>query len=309
MNVGFIGAGKVGGALGRYFVAHGIPVTGYYDVHTPAAQRAAQHTATAAFPDVVALAASSDIVFLTVPDSVIAPAWHALHDACAEAGALEGKAICHCSGCMPACAIDDATSYGAHAASAHPLIAVSDPLMDLGVLEGAHITLEGDTEAVDALRELLANLPNPLHTINKNDKVRYHAAAVLASNLVLAPLAAAERLMASCSFDEQDAREALEPLIRGNVDAFCTHGAVGALTGPVERNDVATVEGHLRALDAYDPATARLYRALTFALVDIAQTKHPDRDYAPLAGTLEPDVANPSNAALQGHNGNACGCH
>ncbi len=287
MNVGFIGAGKVGGALGRYFVAHGIPMTGYYDVHAPAAQRAAQHTATAAFPDVATLATSSDIVFLTVPDSVIAPAWHALRDACAETGTLEGKVICHCSGCMPAHAIDDAASCGAYAASAHPLIAVSDPLMDLGVLEGAHITLEGDAEAVDALRELLANLPNPLHTIDKSDKVRYHAAAVLASNLVLAPLAAAERLMASCSFDEQDAREALEPLIWGNIDAFCTHGAVGALTGPVERNDVATVEGHLRALDAHDPATARLYRALTFALVDIAQAKHPDRDYASLAAALE----------------------
>ncbi|WP_165056626.1 MULTISPECIES: Rossmann-like and DUF2520 domain-containing protein [unclassified Adlercreutzia] len=297
MNVGFIGAGKVGGALGRYFVAHDIPVTGYYDVCPPAAQRAAQHTATATFPDAASLAASSDTILLTVPDSVITPAWHTLRDACAEAGALEGKVICHCSGCMPARAIDDAASCGAHAASAHPLLAVSDPLMNLGVLEGAHITLEGDATAVDALRGLLASLPNPLHAINEGDKVRYHAAAVLASNLVLAPLAAAERLMASCGFDEHDAREALEPLVRGNVDAFCSRGAVGALTGPVERNDATTVEGHLRALDAHDPATARLYRVLTAALVGIAQAKHPDRDYAPLAGTLEPGAAAPADAS------------
>ncbi|WP_165043761.1 DUF2520 domain-containing protein [Adlercreutzia sp. ZJ138] len=67
---------------------------------------------------------------------------------------------------------------------------------------------------------------------------------------------------------------------------------MGALTGSVERNDEATVEGHLRALDAHDPATARLYRAL----VGIAQAKHPNRNYAPLTGTLEPDVANPFNS-------------
>ncbi|WP_165173101.1 Rossmann-like and DUF2520 domain-containing protein [Adlercreutzia sp. ZJ242] len=297
MNVGFIGAGKVGGALGRYFVARGIPVTGYYDVRPPAAQRAAQLTATAAFPDAAALATSSDLIFLTVPDTVIASAWHALRDACAETNALEGKVVCHCSGCLPARVIDAAAACGAHAASIHPLLAVSDPAMDLGALEGAHLTLEGDAAAVDALRELLASLPNPLHAIDEGDKVRYHAAAVLASNLVLAPLAAAERLMTSCGFDEHDARVALEPLVRGNVDAFCTCGAVGALTGPVERNDASTVEGHLRALDAHDPQTAGLYRALTAALVDIAQAKHPDRDYAPLASALASDGANPDSAA------------
>lgn len=302
MNVGFIGAGKVGCALGRYFAAHGIPVTGYHDVHPPAAQLAAKHTDSSAFPDAASLAASSDIIFLTVPDALIAPAWHSLREACDATGAshssgatdatdashaLAGKIVCHCSGCLPASVIDDAAAWGASAAGLHPLLAVSDPLMDLRELEGAHLTLEGDAAAADALRALLASLPNPLHAIDEDAKVRYHAAAVLASNLVLAPLDAAERLMASCGFGKSDAREALKPLIRGNVDSFCARGAAEALTGPVERNDAPTVEGHLRALDAHDPTSARLYRALTCALVGIARDKHPERDYAPLEALLE----------------------
>lgn len=296
MNVGFIGAGKVGTALGRYYIARGIPVTGYSSLHSASAQRAAERTKTRAYRTAAELACASDVVFLTVPDSAIADAWHSLR---AESEArvtrsaethpespLSGTIVCHCSGCAPASVIDDAHEVGALVASVHPLCAISSPLMDLDALERMHITLEGDDEALRRLRELLSATGNPLHVIDASYKTLYHAAAVFASNLVLATLDAAVRTMCACGFDSSDARDALSPLIRGNVESFIARGAEEALTGPVERNDVQTVARHAKALSTADPKAAVLYAELTRALIDIATAKHPERDYAKLRASL-----------------------
>ena len=44
MRIGFIGAGKVGFTLGKYFREHGIEVTGYYSRSIQSASEAAEFT-------------------------------------------------------------------------------------------------------------------------------------------------------------------------------------------------------------------------------------------------------------------------
>ncbi len=276
MNAGFIGAGKAGSALGRYFTERGFSVVGYFDTDLSAARRATSSTNSSSFTSPIQLVEACDIVFITVPDGAIATVWKKLCEEAPE-DALAGKVICHCSGCMTSAVFDGATAMGALPCTAHPLLAFSDPMCALDDLANAHITLEGNETAVQTVGTLFKQLGNPIHHINAADKPRYHAAAVFASNLVLAPLNTAAKLMESCSFDEVAARDALRPLIVGNVQSFCNKGAAAALTGPVERNDLATVEGHLSVLDAED---TRLYCALTQTLVEIAKDKHPDRDYS-----------------------------
>lgn len=280
MFIGFIGAGKVGTALGRYFAHHGLSVAGFFDVNSDAAQRGAAHTSSQQFSSVTDLINAADLIFFTVPDTLITSTWQ---DACAQADAagenLTNKIVAHCSGCMTSDAFTNASDRGARACSVHPLLALSDPLCPLDTLASAHVTLEGDASALASLQSMLAPLGNPLHLIAPADKTLYHAAAVFASNLVLAPLATAARLMQTCGFSEHDAREALRPLILGNAQAFCDKGAVCALTGPVERNDLATAAHHLDALER-DTRATEIYCTLTQALVDIAQDKHPDRNYA-----------------------------
>ena len=64
-----------------------------------------------------------------------------------------------------------------------------------------------------------------------------------------------ERLAASCGVPFA----AFAPLIQASLDNAFRLGPAHALTGPVERGDLATVESHLRALD---PAERDSYRAL-----------------------------------------------
>lgn len=288
MNIGFIGAGKAGTALGRYLVDQGNEVLGYASRTESSARSAARFTHTQAFSSMADLARACDLIFITTSDSALFSVWDSLR--CAHrSGALNltSKLIVHISGCCTSAVFEGAHELSAYVASAHPLLAFGNLDAAAQQLQTAHFSLEGDAQAVSVLSNLLTRAGNPVHVLEPEDKALYHAAAVFASNLVLAPLAQAEALLCSCGFTPADSREALLPLIRGNIENFCSLGAACALTGPVERADVQTVERHVQAFDAKALATTKaLYLSLSQALVDLAREKHPDRDYGNLESAL-----------------------
>ena len=55
MKIGFIGAGKVGFSLGKFFVQGNLPVTGYYSRQRESAQEAALFTNTKPYDTMLAL--------------------------------------------------------------------------------------------------------------------------------------------------------------------------------------------------------------------------------------------------------------
>ena len=108
----------------------------------------------------------------------------------------------------------------------------------------------------------------------------YHAAAVMASNAIVAVLDAALLLMARAGIDSQPAREALAPLSKTTIDNVMRAGPTAALTGPVVRGDAATVAAHVAAL-ADAPATVRcLYRAAADHLLELARQRGLDESRA-----------------------------
>jgi predicted short-subunit dehydrogenase-like oxidoreductase (DUF2520 family) len=98
------------------------------------------------------------------------------------------------------------------------------------------------------------------------DRARYHAAAVFVSNHVIALASAATRAWANAGLPAELAREALSPLLLAAAGNVSRSELAAALTGPIARGDVGTIEAHLRALAA-DPALARLYRELSSELL------------------------------------------
>lgn len=126
MKTGFIGAGKVGFTLGKYFSsqtdANSIKVTGYYSRNTQSAEEAANFTESKAFTDLGALIEASDVLFLTVPDGTISEVFEQVRQY-----PIQGKYICHCSGSLSAGeAFPGIDQTGAYEYSVHPLFAVSD---------------------------------------------------------------------------------------------------------------------------------------------------------------------------------------
>ena len=115
------------------------------------------------------------------------------------------------------------------------------------------------------------------------DKVKYHCAAAVCSNHVVALIQESLDLMQECGFDEESALKALAPIMLGNMQHIAERGTVNSLTGPVERADVKTVEKHLNCLDEKQQM---LYRLLSEVLISIGEKKNPGRDYGRLKHIL-----------------------
>ena len=93
-------------------------------------------------------------------------------------------------------------------------------------------------------------------------RAEYHAAAVIASNHLVALLGQAERVAAAAGVP----LEAYLDLVRATVDNVAELGPAAALTGPAARGDWATIDHHLAVLpederEAYE-ALVRLARRL-----------------------------------------------
>lgn len=279
MRIGFIGAGKVGFSLGKYFTVHGVSVTGYFSRSQKSAKAAAEFTGTRYFENIEDLVRDSEVIFLTVPDGAIASVWEQVKKI-----PIAEKIICHCSGVLSSEIFSEKSKAKAFGYSIHPFLAVNDKLHSYEELSSALITVEGDDEKKEQMEELFRGLGNQVLFLQAEEKIRYHAAAVMASNLVLGLAQTALEELMTCGFSKEQAVAALAPLMLGNVNHMLCEGTEGALTGPVERGDTETVERHKRVLQGDN---LEIYRLLSKKAVAIAKRKHPERDYEKMEDLLK----------------------
>jgi len=135
-------------------------------------------------------------------------------------------------------------------------------------LDGAPACVTGIDDAAAAHAEALAEELG-LVPVRIPEQVRPlpHVAAVLASNYLVAPLAAAAQVLAAAGLPPS----LVAPLAHRAVDNALAAGTQAAPTGPIARGDAGTVARHLAVLRAQAPAVEPLYRTLgaaTLPLVD-----------------------------------------
>lgn len=271
MQIGFVGAGKVGVSLGKYFKEKGRKVGGYYSLTRESAEWAAAFTETKCYENLEEVVSSCDMILFTVPDSAITQVWEK-----AKYYAY-GKLIGHCSGLYSSQIFSDTGNY---AYSIHPLFAVSSKEHSWKELSEVLFTIEGDNLYLHELENFFQSMGNRTRIISAENKIKYHAAAALSSNYMTALFAMAEDLFLECGFREEKARKELYKLAKGNLDHILKQGCVESLTGPLERGDIETIEKHL---DALDPEKRKVYEKCAGYLLKVAEKKHPDRDYSAIS--------------------------
>jgi len=211
-------------------------------------------------------------VLLAVPESDIPEVAHAL---AALGPAPEGCVVFHVSGALPTDVLEPLHYAGYVVGAFHPLIAVTDPLVGRRGLGDAWFTVTGSPEAVSVARTLASEIGSRLISVPAARRSTYHAAAVLASTMMLPLLARAVELMQRAGVDGDEALAALIPLVRSTLDSIEGGGVPDAIRGPIARGDVETVALHLRALDEGE---ARLYATLGAETLELAR------------GSLDPEV-------------------
>jgi len=193
---------------------------------------------------------SAGAVLLCVPDDAIAAT---------AADVPQGPAfVGHVSGAGTLNLLAQASAKGARPFSLHPLQTFADNQTPVAGTPAA--ISGGDAEARRFARELAEALGMRPFEVAEEDRSAYHAAAAMASNLLVALEESAAELLARLG--AQDSRELLGPLVLRTAANWAELGP-GALTGPIARGDQVTVDGHRAALSERAPELLPLYEALT----------------------------------------------
>ncbi|MDR3348399.1 MAG: DUF2520 domain-containing protein [Acidaminococcales bacterium] len=258
-SIGVIGAGRLGRALAARLKEKGCAVAGVTCATFDECRRAAKAAGVRPFADNGALAAASDILFITVPDAMIAAT---AADILAK-GVKDGAVLLHCSGALSAFALppDPRVSRGGF----HPLQSFADKG---AVFENIYVAVGGDPQALPTMLNLCAALGAKAMSVPDADRPLYHAAACMASNHLVALLAAAENIFARWADSPAGARAAFWPLVEGALRNLQSLGPEKALTGPIARGDSQTVGSHLQALP---PEYIGLYKILSRQTLCLAQ--------------------------------------
>jgi len=275
LQIGFIGSGPVGTAFGVNLSRRGYRVIGVFDVVGEAAQRfAADVPGCRVFEKAQELADSADVVFITTPDDIIPKV-------AAEIRWRSGQSAVHCSGASTVHSLDAASEQGALVGSIHPCQTFAGREQAITNLPGSTFAIEAEEPMKTTLTEIARALDGDLVYLTSEDKALYHAAACIACNYFYTLAKIATDLWQNFGKTTDEATKAYIPLLQGSVNNIASVGLPGALTGPIARGDVKTIQRHLAALEKYAPDILPLYKELGRHTIPIGTAK----------GTLSPEKA------------------
>lgn len=205
-----IGPGRAGTAMSRALEAAG------WTIATPI-----RHG-----DDVRDAAAGVELLLIATPDVNVA-------QVAADIAPVDSTVVAHLAGSLTL----DVLAPHARRASVHPLRSI--PTGDTEI-RGAWFAIAGDALAAT----VVADLGGHCVAIDDANRAAYHAAACIASNHLVALLGQVERVGATAGVP----LAAFLDLVRQTVDNVEALGPHAALTGPVQRGDVETVELHRAAI-------------------------------------------------------------
>ncbi len=256
-SIAVLGLGRAGRDLVHMARASGIDVTVAW---SRTSRGGILPDVTVAHGDLPSIDAS--LVVLAVPDGAIGSVAAELR----RADVLEPTAsLAHLSGATAASALR-ATGDERGCVAMHPLQTF---LGDGQVPRPFPWILEGDAPAVEAARRLVSSLGCGCVELPAAGKARYHAAATMASNLLVGLLRVVERQAALAGLPASQLPQLFVPLMRTTLENAASEGTSRALTGPIRRGDLDTVAAHLRTLED-SPEDLDVYARLSLQLIDAA---------------------------------------
>jgi predicted short-subunit dehydrogenase-like oxidoreductase (DUF2520 family) len=248
-TVALVGPGRAGTTIALGLLEHGYTVVGVAgrapDAASTTAAAACLATRTVLVSDAGRDAA---IVLVATPDRAIEQVTRTF------AASLEPNAlVVHLAGSRGVDVFDALldTRGDVRVGALHPLQSFPSATTGLERLRGSWAAIAGDAQ----IKQLAEELGMRPFELPDGERAGYHAAAVVASNHLIALLGQVERLAKSCGVPFQ----AFAPLVNSSIQNAFSLGPSNALTGPVARGDLGTVEQHLAALD---PGERDAYRAL-----------------------------------------------
>ena len=138
---------------------------------------------------------------------------------------------------------------GAVPLALHPAMTFTGMSLDLTRLLDCTFGVTADAAMLPIAQALVVEMGAEPVAIAEADRTLYHAALAHGSNHLVTLVAQSSQLLREVGVEQPE--RMLGPLLRATLENALASGE-SALTGPVARGDVGTVEAHAQALREYD---------------------------------------------------------
>ena len=261
LGIGIIGCGRVGASIGAAWRQAGHAIIGVSATSAASLERAEEMLPAVPVLDPDEITERAELVLVAVPDDEIAP----LVTGLADLGRIHaGQILVHCSGRYGTDVLDAGTRLGALPIALHPSLTFTGTEVDLSRLRQTTIAVTAPAPIRPVGEALVVELGAEPIDIAEADRPLYHAAITHASNHSITILAEAMELLSEAGVADPSA--VLHALVDASVANTMQNGPK-ALTGPISRGDVGTIEAHLAALSEFslsrsNPSVRNSYIAL-----------------------------------------------
>lgn len=249
MKIVIVGSGNVATVLGRLCIANEHQVLQVLSRNADHAKILADELGCAFADDNGALNQNADLYLFSINDGSLAQ----LNDWFS----LGSKLVVHTAGSV---SIDVLSSLSRNHGVLYPLQSLRK---EMAYKNDIPFLIDGNNEeTVSGIKAFAATLSNNVNLANDRERLKLHVAAVVVSNFTNHLYALAEDF---CNKEGVDFK-LLVPLIKETAERTETLSPADSQTGPAVRNDVFTLEKHIRLLSGY-PKLKYMYLKLTDSII------------------------------------------
>jgi predicted short-subunit dehydrogenase-like oxidoreductase (DUF2520 family) len=261
--VAVVGAGRVGTAIAVLLGRAG------HEIVAVSGREASERRASVHLPGVPLVAAAdavreADLAVVSVPDDLLAELVGTV-----AAAIRPGTWVAHVSGAAGLEVLAPVGEHGGRRLAIHPLQTFPDVERAIASIPGSLLAVTADDEEGWDLGERLGrDLGARPFRLADEHRPLYHAAAVFASNYLVAVSALAAELFEAAGVP--DPVEAMRPLQEASLANVALLGPAAALTGPAVRGDAGTIGSNLEALATSAPGAVEAYVTLCRVALELA---------------------------------------
>lgn len=267
LSVNIIGAGVVGQTFGYLLAKHAVATIQAVINRTEhstarALQFIGQGQAYCSLGDLP----PADLTLLTVADRHIP---EVAEELATHPHLRSGSVVMHCSGALTSACLASLRAKHCAVASFHPAMSLKHPQWSVQHFAHTPCAVEGDPVAVTLITDVFTAIGADVYQIAPEHKALYHAAAVFATNYQVILLQQAFTSFVEAGLTPSRAKTVVDRFlqtVQENIQQVSEPRH--ALTGPVQRGDVETIQRHLQALP--DPLVRNLYVCLAKETMTLA---------------------------------------
>ncbi len=264
LDVGVVGAGRVGAVLGAALHQAGhrvVAVSGVSDASRERARALLPGIPVRPVEDVVDRA---ELLLLTVPDDALPTLVAGLT---ATGAWRAGQLVVHTSGRYGTAVLAPALPSHVLTLALHPVMTFTGTAMDLSRLVDCCFGVTAPEPLRAVAEALVVEMGAEPVWVDERSRARYHAGLAHGANHLVTLVAQVLQILGSAGVEEP--RRLVGPLLGAALDNALRLGDA-ALTGPVARGDAGTVGAHLRELSDETPDVLPTYLALARATAERA---------------------------------------